>query len=69
MRPFKTILLWIILLALIPQNACAWGFGVHLQLGCQLLSQLSCLPANLQQILTNFPADFLYGCMSADITI
>ncbi|MBW2187068.1 MAG: zinc dependent phospholipase C family protein [Deltaproteobacteria bacterium] len=67
--PFKTLLLLIVALALIPQNACAWGFGVHLQLGCQLLSHISCLPANIQQILTNFPADFLYGCMSADITI
>lgn len=69
MRPFKTIWLWIILLALIPQNSYAWGFGVHLQLGCQLLGQLHYIPAHLQQILANFPADYLYGCMSADITI
>ena len=69
MRPFKTILLWVAVFALLPQNVYAWGFGVHLQLGCQLLSQLSCLPTQLQHILSNFPADFLYGCMSADITI
>lgn len=69
MRPFKTILLWFLFLTLIPDTSYAWGFGVHLQLGYQLLGQLSCLPSHLQQIIGAFPADFLYGCMSADITI
>lgn len=53
----------------IPESASAWGFGVHLQLGNQLLTDLSALPATLQQLLMRYPADFLYGCISADITI
>jgi len=57
------------LLLTLPQNAHAWGFGVHLQLGEQLLKQLHLLPPHLQQLLAMFPNDYLYGCISADITI
>lgn len=59
----------ITLLLAAPSYAHAWGFGVHLLLGNQLLGQLSSLPAHLQQLLGAFPADFLYGCISADITL
>lgn len=62
-------LLLMVLLLLLPNTALAWGFGVHLQLGNQLLNQLSILPPHLQQLLGAFPADFMYGCISADITI
>ncbi|MDY0189288.1 MAG: zinc dependent phospholipase C family protein [Desulfuromonas sp.] len=57
------------LLLAAPSYAYAWGFGVHLLLGNQLLGQLSSLPVHLQQLLSAFPADFLYGCISADITL
>jgi hypothetical protein len=70
MRPTTALfLLTSGLLFLLPDKACAWGFGVHLQLGNQILNQLSLLPLQLQQLLNNFPADFLYGCISADITL
>ncbi|MCD6525715.1 MAG: zinc dependent phospholipase C family protein [Desulfuromonas sp.] len=58
-----------LLFCAIPDSAWAWGFGVHLQLGNQLLADLSQLPAALQQLLSRYPVDFLYGCISADITI
>lgn len=57
------------LIVLLPQTACAWGFGVHLQLGHEILAALPSLPPHLQRLLSAFPADFLYGCISADITI
>ncbi|OQY20294.1 MAG: hypothetical protein B6I36_01515 [Desulfobacteraceae bacterium 4572_35.1] len=59
----------LILLLLIPDSAFAWGFGVHLQLGNQILAQLPKLPQHLQQLLSAYPSDFLYGCISADITL
>ncbi len=58
-----------VLTVLWPKQALAWGFGVHLQLGQQLLRDMSALPAHLQQLLAAFPNDFLYGCISADITL
>ncbi len=50
-------------------EAFAWGIGVHLQLGSNILNNLSQLPPALQMILTEHPLDFLYGCISADITL
>ncbi len=62
-------LLIIIILVLIPSEALAWGMGVHLQLGSQTLEVLSRLPSFLQTLLSNYPYDFLYGFISADITL
>ncbi|MBE0501889.1 MAG: zinc dependent phospholipase C family protein [Desulfuromonadales bacterium] len=59
----------LILLLLLPTEAFAWGIGVHLQLGSQILEQTALLPLSLQTILMNNPHDFLYGCISADITL
>lgn len=58
-----------IFILLIPSEALAWGIGVHLQLGSGILNNLNILPAALQAILLQHPHDFLYGCISADITI
>ncbi|WP_041531796.1 zinc dependent phospholipase C family protein [Syntrophotalea carbinolica] len=54
---------------LVPADALAWGLGVHLQLGSQVLGQLHLLPETLRQLLAAHPFDFLYGCISADITL
>lgn len=67
--PRVIIVLTCSLFCLIPDSCWAWGFGVHLQLGHQLLADLGQLPSALQQLLSRYPADFLYGCISADITI
>jgi len=63
------LLLSTLLLVAIPSGAFAWGIGVHLQLGSNILNNLSHLPAALQAILQAHPLDFLYGCISADITL
>jgi hypothetical protein len=63
-----TLLLTLILL-LLPGEALAWGIGVHLQLGSQTLDALSRLPGVLQVLLSSYPHDFLYGFISADITL
>ena len=60
---------FMILLVFLPTEAHAWGIGVHLQIGSQILEQSALLPVGLQAILTSHPFDFLYGCISADITL
>lgn len=50
-------------------EASAWGIGVHLQLGSNILNNLKQLSPALQGILLEHPLDFLYGCISADITL
>lgn len=62
-------LFFIIILLFIPGEALAWGIGVHLQLGSQTLEVLNRLPSLLQPLLSNHPYDFLYGFISADITL
>ncbi|KIH76954.1 Zinc dependent phospholipase C [Geoalkalibacter ferrihydriticus] len=52
-----------------PTDALAWGIGIHLQLGSHILDKLHLLPVALQTLLAAHPQDFLYGCISADITI
>jgi hypothetical protein len=54
---------------LIPEQALAWGGGIHLQLGISVLDNLSTLSPDLAAILAANPRDFLYGCISADITL
>lgn len=62
-------LLFTLILLLLPGEALAWGIGVHLQLGSQILDTLSRLPCVLQPLLSSHPYDFLYGFISADITL
>jgi hypothetical protein len=52
-----------------PDQAIAWGGGIHLQLGSRVLSNLPALSSNLAALLAAHPHDFLYGCISADITL
>ncbi len=66
---FMWVLVLTCLLLLIPTDALAWGIGVHLQIGSQILDNLANLPAPLQTLLGSHPFDFLYGCISADITL
>jgi len=66
-RPF--ILFIVCGLMLVPAQALAWGAGVHLQVGMFALDNLALFPRTLQNILAACPYDFLYGCISADITL
>ncbi len=59
----------VLLFLLVPNDAFAWGIGVHLQLGSNILSNLEVLPPLLKTLLSAHPQDYLYGCISADITL
>ena len=63
------LLLFFLLALFIPQEAFAWGAGVHLGLGLRVLAAPEYLPAALQALLTTYPMDYLYGCIAADITL
>lgn len=54
---------------LFPAESWAWGIGVHLQTGAWMLDNLSLLARPLAALLASHPNDYLYGCISADITI
>lgn len=54
---------------LFPGDAFAWGGGIHLQLGTQVLDNLGMLSKDVAALLTNHPKDFLYGCIAPDITV
>ncbi len=59
----------IFLTVLLPEQAYAWGGGIHLQLGAMVLGNLPALSTNMAALLAAHPHDFLYGCISADITL
>jgi hypothetical protein len=54
---------------LTPTDLWAWGMGVHLQVGSEILANLGLIPPLAADVIGRFPFDFLYGCVSADITI
>lgn len=57
------------LLVFFPGEAFAWGMGVHLEIGSRLLAHADDFDPILRGLLTAHPNDFLYGCLSADITV
>ncbi len=59
----------LILALLIPEEAYAWGAGFHLQLGISVLRNLQAISPVIATILSEYPNDFLYGCIAADITL
>src|SRR6056297_1924811 len=59
----------LICLALFPADALAWGIGAHLQVGSWLLDNLHQVPEQLRNLLAAYRHDYLYGCISADITL
>jgi len=64
-----TAFLTIAIILTAPADALAWGVGVHLQLGSFVLANPQSLSPSLQALLAAFPHDYLYGCISADITL
>lgn len=67
--PCLTLLLCCCALFVLPGEALAWGIGAHVEIGSRLLAVAADYPAPLQSLLVAYPHDFLYGCLSADITI
>ena len=59
----------LLLVCCTPQEALAWGAGIHLQLGTAVLNNLQAISPAVAAVIGNYPHDFLYGCIAADITI
>ncbi|MBE0502852.1 MAG: zinc dependent phospholipase C family protein [Desulfuromonadales bacterium] len=57
------------LIVLLPTEAFAWGMGVHLEIGSRLLAHAEEFNPALRALMAAHPNDFLYGCLSADITV
>ncbi|HBA87203.1 MAG TPA: hypothetical protein DCZ75_04210 [Geobacter sp.] len=53
----------------LPEPAFAWGAGIHLQLGMNVLSNLDAVKPAVAAIIGSHPYDFLYGTIAADITL
>jgi len=58
-----------LLVIALPDQAFAWGAGIHLQLGMNVLSNLEALQPSVAAIIGSHPYDFLYGTIAADITL
>ncbi len=62
--------LTILLAALfVPTEAFAWGAGIHLQIGTAVINNLQVINPAIAALIGEFPHDFLYGCIAADITL
>ncbi|MBI4831210.1 MAG: zinc dependent phospholipase C family protein [Candidatus Lindowbacteria bacterium] len=55
--------------ALLSDDAFAWGAGMHVVKGAYILDNLHLILPSIAQLLRAFPRDFLYGCISADFFI
>ena len=66
---YTAILICPLAILLSPGDALAWGIGVHLQTGSWILDNLHLLPEMVRTLLAAHPNDYLYGCISADITL
>ena len=53
----------------LSNEAHAWGVGFHMMNGTTILQNIQWLAGPMVEALKAFPADFLYGCVSADIFI
>jgi hypothetical protein len=65
----QIFLLFFLFLFFFPEDSLAWGIGVHLQLGTSILGNLHQIPPGLAELLAAYPEHYLYGCVSADITL
>lgn len=57
------------LLLLLPEAAFAWGPATHVQIGLEALRSLNLFPAQIAGVIAQYPLDFLYGNMAADISL
>ncbi len=54
---------------LFPGDAFAWGAGIHISQGSFILNNLAMIRPEIAGFLMEYPLDYLYGCVSADIFI
>ena len=66
---FVTGLLAALVCLLIPHAAWAWGPITHVDYANEALQNLSAYGGAVKALLSEFPWDFLYGALAADITI
>jgi len=59
----------LLLVALLPDPAWAWGPATHVYLGATLLDHLYLLPDAVRTLLAAHPNHFLYGSVAADISL
>lgn len=69
LKIFLTICLAVACVLMTPDQAFAWGVGLHITHGIYILEHLSLIAPDVAQVLKAFPHDYLYGCISADIFI
>lgn len=62
-------LLALVLLLVSPEAAFAWGPATHVQIGLEALRSLNLFPAHIAGVIAQYPIDFLYGNMAADISL
>jgi len=53
--------------ALAPETAWAWGAGLHVAQGSFILANLGLVRPEIAAVISAFPLDYIYGCISADI--
>lgn len=58
-----------IFLLFLPDNVLAWGPATHMQLGWNILNNLSMIIGPVRSLIETYPYDYLYGCISADIVV
>jgi zinc dependent phospholipase C len=66
---FLAIILSFVFVLLLPHSAFAWGPATHLEIATAVLNDAAGLAIPLRALLENFPYDFLYGNISADIVV
>lgn len=66
---FLAIILSFALVLLLPHAAFAWGPATHLEIATAVLNDAADFTLPLRALLENFPYDFLYGNISADIVV
>ena len=52
-----------------PESALAWGPGVHTVTALSLLNDVSLILPAIAGVITQYPREFLYGCLAADFFI
>jgi len=62
-------ILGLLLVAILPEPAHAWGPGTHVFLGLEVLASLNLLPASVATLISGHAAEFLYGTVAADIPV
>ncbi|MFV0422732.1 zinc dependent phospholipase C family protein [Oleidesulfovibrio sp.] len=59
----------LLVVMLLPEDALAWGPGVHMACSDWLFGNLSLLPSTVAAAISTYEAAFRYGALSADIFI